>query len=434
MKTIIPFILFISSILCAEAGTTVSGGGVTQIIPGSNVTVSPSNGVGVVTVSSSGGGGGSLTLDASVTAVGFTYGSPTAGTLYLTNVNAANGLVGLDGSANLYLPGDIYPLSGSIWANPTSRIIYDQFSEQAISTVSDSYNTDSTTTLISDPDDDYVAINGSLFVRQTIQLQSFGGTTGIQLGTDGSIQLNGNGLNATGGLARLTASDGTADGSIAFLGTTDDGRYSVAVGYDAYSYYGGGAIGNGSSADNGGGAIGNYANSDNGGGAVGGSASADNGGAVGNDASSSSGGGAIGYGASSDGGGAIGNGASSYSGGSVGNGASSDGGGGAIGVNASATTGFAGGASTVETGGGANFCGGTYAGTGLAINGNEIANVNGHLTGPLQGYTVSTLPSGVIGQCAYVTDALTPTFGAPLVGGGTVVAKAFYDGTNWINE
>ena len=171
--------------------------------------------------------------------------------------------------------------------------------------MSDTYNTDSTTTLISDPDDDCVAINGSLFVRQTIQLQSFGGTTGIQLGTDGSIQLNGNGLNATGGLARLTASDGTADGSIAFLGTTDDGRYSVAVGNDANAYSGGG---------------------------------------------------------------------------SVGNDASSSGGGGAIGVNASATTGFAGGASTVETGGGANFCGGTYAGTGLAINGNEIANVNGQIT------------------------------------------------------
>lgn len=50
------------------------------------------------------------------------------------------------------------------------------------------------------------------------------------------------------------------------------------------------------------------------------------------------------------------------------------------------------------------------------------------------GYTVATLPTGVIGMCAYVTDALTPTFGNTLVGGGAVVAKAFFNGTNWINE
>ncbi len=58
--------------------------------------------------------------------------------------------------------------------------------------------------------------------------------------------------------------------------------------------------------------------------------------------------------------------------------------------------------------------------------------VGGTIT--LKGYTVATLPTGVVGMTAYVTDALTPTFGNILVGGGTVVAKAFYNGTNWINE
>lgn len=61
--------------------------------------------------------------------------------------------------------------------------------------------------------------------------------------------------------------------------------------------------------------------------------------------------------------------------------------------------------------------------------------INKTLTTPkLTGYTVATLPAGTIGMIAYVTDALTPTFGNILVGGGAVVAKAFYNGTNWINE
>lgn len=60
---------------------------------------------------------------------------------------------------------------------------------------------------------------------------------------------------------------------------------------------------------------------------------------------------------------------------------------------------------------------------------------NKTLTTPkLTGYTVATLPAGTVGMIAYVTDALTPTFGNVLVGGGAVVAKAFYNGTNWINE
>lgn len=47
------------------------------------------------------------------------------------------------------------------------------------------------------------------------------------------------------------------------------------------------------------------------------------------------------------------------------------------------------------------------------------------------GYTVATLPAGVTGARAYVTDATTPTYNAALVGGGAVVVPVFYNGTAW---
>jgi hypothetical protein len=50
----------------------------------------------------------------------------------------------------------------------------------------------------------------------------------------------------------------------------------------------------------------------------------------------------------------------------------------------------------------------------------------------MQGYTVATLPTGVVGDIAYVTDALAPTYMATVVGGGAVVTKVFYNGTNWL--
>lgn len=50
----------------------------------------------------------------------------------------------------------------------------------------------------------------------------------------------------------------------------------------------------------------------------------------------------------------------------------------------------------------------------------------------LKGYTVATLPAGNQGDYAFVTDALAPTFLAALVGGGAVVAPAFYNGTAWV--
>ena len=48
------------------------------------------------------------------------------------------------------------------------------------------------------------------------------------------------------------------------------------------------------------------------------------------------------------------------------------------------------------------------------------------------GYTVATLPTGVVGAKAYVTNALAPVFGATVVAGGAVVIPVFYNGTNWI--
>jgi hypothetical protein len=53
---------------------------------------------------------------------------------------------------------------------------------------------------------------------------------------------------------------------------------------------------------------------------------------------------------------------------------------------------------------------------------------------PLTNYTVATLPSAVTsgkGARAFVTDALTPIFGATVVTGGAVAVPVYSDGTNW---
>jgi hypothetical protein len=49
-------------------------------------------------------------------------------------------------------------------------------------------------------------------------------------------------------------------------------------------------------------------------------------------------------------------------------------------------------------------------------------------------YTVANLPSAVImgiGARSFVTDATTPSFGATVVGGGSVATPVYSDGTNW---
>jgi hypothetical protein len=49
-------------------------------------------------------------------------------------------------------------------------------------------------------------------------------------------------------------------------------------------------------------------------------------------------------------------------------------------------------------------------------------------------YTVATLPSAVTsgaGTRAFVSDALLPTFGSTVAGGGAVNVPVYSDGTNW---
>jgi hypothetical protein len=46
-------------------------------------------------------------------------------------------------------------------------------------------------------------------------------------------------------------------------------------------------------------------------------------------------------------------------------------------------------------------------------------------------YLVSTLPANIAGTRAFVSDALAPTFGASVVGGGTVTVPVYADGASW---
>jgi hypothetical protein len=56
------------------------------------------------------------------------------------------------------------------------------------------------------------------------------------------------------------------------------------------------------------------------------------------------------------------------------------------------------------------------------------------VSGPIRttGYTVATLPAGTVGMRTYVTDALAPSFGVTVSGGGAVTIPVFYNGANWI--
>lgn len=51
----------------------------------------------------------------------------------------------------------------------------------------------------------------------------------------------------------------------------------------------------------------------------------------------------------------------------------------------------------------------------------------------IRGYTVATLPTGVIGMRFYVTDATAPAYNAALVGGGAVTVPVFYNGAAWVS-
>lgn len=52
----------------------------------------------------------------------------------------------------------------------------------------------------------------------------------------------------------------------------------------------------------------------------------------------------------------------------------------------------------------------------------------------LKGFTVATLPAGVQGDKAFVTDALAPAYMVAVAGGGAVVTEVFFNGTNWISS
>jgi len=48
-------------------------------------------------------------------------------------------------------------------------------------------------------------------------------------------------------------------------------------------------------------------------------------------------------------------------------------------------------------------------------------------------YTVSTLPTGVLGDTAFVTDAIAPTYLETLTGGGSVKCPVFFNGVTWVS-
>lgn len=53
----------------------------------------------------------------------------------------------------------------------------------------------------------------------------------------------------------------------------------------------------------------------------------------------------------------------------------------------------------------------------------------------LVGYSVATLPTtAIMGDMAYVTDAVAPTYLNSLTGGGSIKCPVFYNGTIWVSH
>jgi Major tropism determinant N-terminal domain len=61
----------------------------------------------------------------------------------------------------------------------------------------------------------------------------------------------------------------------------------------------------------------------------------------------------------------------------------------------------------------------------IADGANNKIPINGNV------YTVGTLPTGVTGMRAFVSDALTPTFLGALTGGSSTFCPVFYNGSAW---
>ncbi len=75
----------------------------------------------------------------------------------------------------------------------------------------------------------------------------------------------------------------------------------------------------------------------------------------------------------------------------------------------------------------------------IAADALRLLLTGGTLTGPLIApqlrttvFTVATLPVGVAGARAAVSNALAPAFGAAVVGGGAVTIPVFFDGAAWV--
>lgn len=75
--------------------------------------------------------------------------------------------------------------------------------------------------------------------------------------------------------------------------------------------------------------------------------------------------------------------------------------------------------------------GATFGGNVFAVN-TATARTTHYGPVTVATYTVGTLPLGVRGDLAYVTDATACTFTGVLTGGGTVVCPVFYNGSAWI--
>lgn len=65
--------------------------------------------------------------------------------------------------------------------------------------------------------------------------------------------------------------------------------------------------------------------------------------------------------------------------------------------------------------------------------GGTFADLWGRILRTATAFTVATLPAaGTAGRRAYVTNALTPAYGAAVVGGGAVVSPVFDTGAAWV--
>jgi hypothetical protein len=58
-------------------------------------------------------------------------------------------------------------------------------------------------------------------------------------------------------------------------------------------------------------------------------------------------------------------------------------------------------------------------------------SAGGKCVGQLNAYTFATLPTGVVGMYAYISDSTVNTWGTTIAGGGANKVLAWYNGTNW---